>query len=165
MGDIKFEDTRAGTIRNGIDRLAYAEFIKGYWWDNYFTSIFDREKSYIHTGRKEPYYAIKHVVAELKKCNAVRGFVVAEPFQSGDLHIHGIFAGAGPFWKPELLLPWEIWDKLFKRFGRAKVERSTIRKRCLCIAQIYLKQQSRVCDYYELFGNGLSWLDGKIGIN
>lgn len=101
------------TERDGEIRRQYAEWLKSYYWDDMITVTF-------RSPRRDPYYALKAVQNELFKCNARRGFLVAEPFQSGDLHIHGIIAGPAPGFKPELMLPWEIWEILFQRFGRSK---------------------------------------------
>jgi len=136
-------------------RQDYAEWLQGYNWDYFLTSTF-REP------RKEPYYAIRTVWRELKKYGVGRAFLAAEPHQSGDLHIHGIVAGSGPGWLPDLALPWDIYAGLFKRFGRAKVgacnSQEAVTGYC---AKYLLKQQSRVCDYYEVFGNKFAWLEGK----
>jgi hypothetical protein len=141
--------------RGELIREQYAEWLQGYAWDDFLTSTFRRP-------RQEPYYALQSVWHELKKSNVARAFLVAEPHQSGDLHIHGLAAGAGPGWLPELALPWDIYDSLFKRFGRAKVEACNNQGAVSMYCSKYLlKQQSRVCDYYEVFGNTQAWIDGK----
>lgn len=141
--------------RGEIIRQGYAEWLQGYNWDYFMTSTF-------RSPRIEPYYALKHVWSELRNHNVSRAFLVAEPHQSGDLHIHGLAAGRGPGWRPEMALPWEIWSGLFKRFGRAKVEacnnQEAVTGYC---AKYLLKQQSRVCDYYEVFGSKNAWRDGR----
>ena len=140
--------------RDSNTRKAYAEWLQGYHWDYFLTSTF-------RSPRIEPYYALKGVWNELRKSNVFRGFLVAEPHQSGDLHIHGLVAGRGGSWQPVIDLPLDIYAGLFKRFGRAKVEavnsRELVSSYC---AKYLLKQQSRVCDYYELFGNKNAWKDG-----
>jgi hypothetical protein len=142
--------------RGNAIRQEYAQWLQGYDWDDFLTCTFRRP-------RQEPYYALQSVWHELKKSNVARAFLVAEPHQSGDLHIHGLAAGAGPGWKPELKLPWDVYGSLFKRFGRAKVEacnsQGAVSMYC---AKYLLKQQSRVCDYYEVFGDKFAWLNGKI---
>jgi len=143
------------TKRGSLIREQYAEFLQGYNWDYFLTSTF-------RLPRKEPYYALQSVWHELQKSSVARAFLVAEPFESGDLHIHGLAAGRGPGWRPELALPWDIWSGLFKRFGRAKVEACNSQEAVTgYCAKYLLKQQSRVCDYYEVFGNKLAWIEGK----
>jgi len=140
--------------RNGSTRMAYAEWLQGYNWDYFLTSTFRRP-------RKEPYYALQSVWHELEKYHGDRAFLVAEPHQSGDLHVHGLVAGPGPGWVPGISLPWDIYEGLFKRFGRARVEsansQGAVSSYC---AKYLLKQQSRVCDYYEVFGDKREWRDG-----
>lgn len=144
------------TERGYETRQAYAEWLQGYHWDYFATATF-------RTPRKEPYYALKHVWHELHAhSNVDRAFLVAEPFQSGDLHIHGLLAGDAA-WLPAMKLPWDIWQGLFEKFGRAKVEAcndaNAVAKYC---AKYVLKQQSRVCDYYEVFGHARFWKSGSI---
>ncbi|MBA7540092.1 hypothetical protein ES705_32381 [subsurface metagenome] len=142
------------TYRGELIRQQYAEWLQGYNWDYFLTSTFRRP-------RIEPYYAIQSVWHELQKSFVARAFLVVEPHQSGDLHIHGLAAGAGPGWRPELALPWEIWSGLFKRFGRAKVEACNSQEAVTgYCAKYLLKQQSRACDYYEVFGNKFAWHNG-----
>jgi len=83
------------TRRGNLIRQQYAEFLQGYNWDYFLTSTFRQP-------RKEPYYALQSVWHELQKSFVARAFMVAEPHQSGDLHIHGLAAGAGPGWQPEM---------------------------------------------------------------
>lgn len=142
--------------RTNTQREQYAEWLKGYHWDYFLTSTF-------RSPRKEPYYALRAVSGELQKYNVTRSFLVAEPHQSGDLHIHGIVAGRPPGWHPEIALPWDIWNGLHKRFGRAKVEACNSHEAVTAYCSKYiLKQQSRVCDFYQVTGDRLSWQGGKI---
>lgn len=146
--------TRSGTLRGSVIRQHYADFLKGYHWDYFVTATFRK-------ARHDPYYATNAVWNELEKHSAHRGFMVAEPFQSGDLHIHGIVSGPPPGWKPEIELPWNIWDGLFKRFGRARVDLINDRESVsLYCGKYVLKQQRRVCDYYEVFGEPWEWKSG-----
>ena len=143
------------TRRGNLIRQQYADFLQGYNWDYFLTSTFRRP-------RKEPYYALQSVWHVLQSDFVARAFLVAEPHQSGDLHIHGLAAGSGPGWRPEMALPWDIWTSLFKRFGRARVEACNTQEAVTgYCAKYLLKQQSRVCDYYEIFGNKFSWKDGR----
>jgi hypothetical protein len=140
--------------RGSNTRQAYAEWLQGYYWDYFVTSTF-------RVARKEPYYALQSVWHELRKSNVFRSFLVAEPHQSGDLHIHGLVAGRGPGWEPEIALPWDMFDSLFHRFGRARVEACNNHEAVsMYCAKYLLKQQSRVCDYYEVFGSKGAWKDG-----
>ena len=141
---------RGQQIRND-----YADFLQGYHWDYFLTSTFRRP-------RKEPYYALQSVWHGLEQHNVARAFLVAEPHQSGDMHIHGLIAGGGPGWYPEIQLPWDIWTSLHKRFGRARVEACNTQEAVTgYCAKYLLKQQSRVCDYYEIFGNKFAWQYGR----
>ncbi len=143
------------THRGELIRQEYAEWLKSYNWDYFLTSTFNKP-------RREPYYALQSVWHELQKFSVSRAFLVAEPHQSGDLHIHGLAAGRGAGWYPELRLPWDIWQGLFTRFGRAKVEACNSQEAVTgYCAKYLLKQQSRVCDYYEVFGSKNAWYSGK----
>lgn len=141
--------------RGGWTRQQYAEWLKGYPWDYFVTSTFRKP-------RIEPYYALHGVWHQLHKQNVARAFLVAEPHQSGDLHIHGLAMAVRPAdWlardQAEL-----IWHGLFKRFGRAKVEACNSHEAVSAYCAKYLlKQQSRVCDYYEIFGSKSAWRDGR----
>jgi hypothetical protein len=143
-------DKRGDTIRQ-----EYAGWLQSYNWDDFLTVTFRKP-------RIEPYYALQSVWHALQGYNVARSFLVAEPHQSGELHIHGLASGPGPAWRPGIALPWDIWGGLFKRFGRAKVEacnsQGAVSMYC---AKYLLKQQSRVCDYYEVFGNKLAWHEGR----
>jgi hypothetical protein len=144
------------TPRGATIKQAYTDWLKSYNWDYFFTTTF-------RSARREPYYAAKHLWTELKKFNVGRSFVGVEPHQSGELHCHGLIAGVAPGWKPELCLPWDIWNGLFKRFGRSKVEACNSQEAVTgYCAKYILKQQSRVCDYYYVFGDALWWKLGKI---
>jgi hypothetical protein len=138
-------------------REEYAEWLSEYNFDCFFTATFDKNKSLTHTGRREPYYAIKNVWNELAWYNVERGFLVAEPHQSGDLHIHGIIAGGLPQQKT-ISLPWSIEAGLRDKFGIAKVE-APRHHECVTMycAKYLLKQQHRACDYYEVFGDKVYW--------
>lgn len=134
----------------------YAKFLQEYYWEDFFTATFRRP-------RHEPYYADKHIWSELKNYNVTRAFIGIEPFQSGDLHAHGMISGNISGWRPEMKLTWDIWEGLFNRFGRAKVEACNSAERVseYC-AKYILKQQSRACDYYYFHGDKFSWAIGKI---
>jgi hypothetical protein len=114
------------------------------------------------SARKEPYYAMRAVERELIQCNAGRGFLVAEPFQSGDLHVHGLISGMGGY-NTQLLPASEIWERMFKHFGRSRIEPANSQGAVSMYCSKYiLKQQSRVCDYYTVFGSASDWKLGKI---
>jgi len=143
------------TERGNKIRQDYAEWLQGYNWDYFLTSTFRKP-------RRDPYYALQGVWRVLKQHFVARAFLVAEPFQSGDLHIHGLAAGRGPSWYPELQLPWDIWAGLFKRFGRAKVEACNSQEAVTgYCAKYLLKQQSSMSDFYEIFGSKNAWQDGR----
>lgn len=138
-------------------RSAWADWLKAYHWDYFLTSTF-------RSARREPYYALKHVWNELKKHNVARAFLGAEPFRTGDLHIHGIVAGAYSWnydsfipWKPGIDLPWDIWQGLFKRFGRAKVEACNSSEAVTAYCAKYVLKEQRRADHYEVFGESVFW--------
>lgn len=142
----------------------YAEWLQGYRWDDFLTVTFRQ-------SRKEPYYALRHVGNALRNShNVARAFLVAEPHQSGDLHIHGIIAGSEVqgrgFYGVEgnnMDTPTGIWGDMFRRFGRSKVEPCKNHEAVSMYCSKYiLKQQSRVCDYYEVIGNKLAWERGRL---
>jgi len=153
--------------RVGDTRIKYAEFLMKYYWEDFITVTFRKP-------RKEPYYAAKAVWNSLKHFNVTKAFLAVEPHQSGDLHIHGIISGNIRGWQPELKLPWDIWEGLFSGYvneygmkvpgyGRSKVElcNSSERVTMYC-AKYILKQQSRVADYYYIYGDKFAWLNSKI---
>jgi hypothetical protein len=142
-------------IRAGKEREQYASWLQKYHWDYFLTCTFRKP-------RREPYYALKHVWQELRQHNVKRGFLACEPHESSDIHIHGIIAGNYGFgivnWKPEMASPFDIWHGLFKRFGRSKVELCNSHEAVTAYCSKYiLKQQSRVLDYYEVYGNKYAW--------
>ena len=136
-------------------RESYADWLKQYHWDYFFTSTFRKP-------RKDPYYAIQAVWRSLQWNNVRRAFLCCEPHQTGDAHIHGIIAGAGPGWYPEIDLPWVIWNDLFKSFGRAKVTACNNQAAVAgyCAKYILKKQEGK--DHYEVFGTKLNWHDGLL---
>ncbi len=146
-----------GSQKRGQEiRQHYAEWLQGYNWDYLATITF-------RSPRREPYYALTHAWSELGKHNVARAFLGVEPHQSGDLHIHGLLAGPAPGWRPEIELPWQIWDGLFHRFGRARVEACNTHAAVTAYCSKYiLKEQDRVADYYGVYGSQLSWQGGKL---
>jgi len=180
-------DDICGT-RTQKEREQYSEWLQTYRWDYFLTATFDPGKGCaIHAkgesqyvmdrvtgqavrseytrGRKEPYSALKAVSGELVKHNVARAFLVAEPHQSGDLHIHGIVAGSVRNGRNLMESPGEIWSALFKRFGGAKVEPvHGAGQVCMYCSKYVLKQQSRTADYYEVYGNKLAWERGKLEV-
>lgn len=146
----------ANKYRGQALREKYAEYLQEYYWEDFFTITF-------RTARKEPYYAAKSVWSELVKYNVKKAFIAVEPFQSGDLHVHGIMSGNIRGWFPEMALPWEIWGGVFKRFGRSKIEACNSPEAVTLYCTKYLlKQQSRVCDYYYLMGDKFAWDNSRI---
>jgi hypothetical protein len=142
--------------RTNLQREQYAEWLQGYRWDYFFTCTF-------RDARREPYYALEHVTSELVRHNMARGFLVAEPLQSGDLHTHGIIAGSVRQERNLMAEPEVMWQGLFKRFGRSKVEYChTVAAVTMYCSKYILKQQSRACDYYKIYGNKLTWERGKL---
>jgi hypothetical protein len=144
-------------IRGRLIRDQYSQWLQTYFWDYFVTVTF-------RSPRKEPYYALQHVWHSLQNYNVARAFLACEPFKSGgDIHVHGIVAGRSPGWRPEVRLPWEIWQGLFNRFGRSKVElcNSLAAVSNYCTNYI-LKDQSSSMDYYELFGDKFAWQQGKL---
>lgn len=142
--------------RGGRTKAQYAEWLQGFNWDYFMTATFRKP-------RVEPYYALKAVFGELENYGVARAFLGAEPFQSGDLHIHGILAGPAPDWRPGISLPWDIWNGLFVKFGRAKVEAcNNLESVTAYCAKYVLKQQSRVCDYYAIHGLKVHWDGGRL---
>jgi hypothetical protein len=145
-------------------REQYAEWLQGYRWDYFMTATF-------RSPRKDALPALKHVWHELReRHNVARAFLVVEPHQSGDLHLHGILAGSrveggGYFGQDSnnMDTPSGTWEGLFKRFGRAKVEPCNNHEAVSMYCSKYLlKQQHRVCDFYEIYGNRLTWERGKL---
>ena len=137
-------------------RSHYSDMLKAYNWDYFFTVTF-------RSPRREPYYAMKHVWSDLQKHHVGRAFMGVEPFVSGDLHIHGLLSGRPPGWLPEIDLPWDIWDSLFHRFGRSKVEacNSPLAVASYC-SKYVLKAQSSCIDHYDFFGDAFNWKGGLL---
>lgn len=141
--------------RTDQEREQYAAWLKKYHWDYFMTVTF-------RSPRKDPLPTLKHVWHELEDHNVKRAFLGVEPHQSGDLHIHGLLAGAygsgSTSWRPGIDLPWTIWEGLHKRFGRSKVEACDSNEAVTAYCSKYiLKQQSRVADYYEVYGDKIAW--------
>lgn len=140
-------------IRNG-----YADWLKRYYWDDFITVTF-------RSNRREPYYAMKHVWSELQRGNVFRAFMGCEPFKSGDLHIHGLVAGAGAGWRPRIELPWDLWYRLFKRFGRTRVEPANSHEAVTAYCSKYILKQQHIADHYEVFGEKPAWRYGELNID
>lgn len=131
----------------------YADFLKSYNWDYFMTVTFEKP-------RLDPYYAMKTVYNTLEKNNVARAFMGCERFKTGgdELHIHGLVSGPPVGWKPEINMPWEIWEDLFEKHGRSKIEAANSQEAVSGYCSKYiLKDQSKVMDYYDFFGSKLSW--------
>jgi hypothetical protein len=136
-------------------REAYASWLQQYQWDDFLTVTF-------RSPRKEPYYAAKTVWHELQKSGAGRAFLGVEPHNSGDLHIHGIISESIPGGRPSIDLPWNIWNRLFERFGRSTVEmcRDPVAVTSYC-AKYILKNQGPM-DHYYVMGSTAAWKLGRL---
>jgi len=129
----------------------YSDWLQTKHWDYFFTTTF-------RSPRKEPYYALNHCWHELKNHHVARAFIGVEPHKSGDLHLHGLLAGRGGGWQPEIKLPWDIWEGLFERFGRSKVEACNSQEAVTAYCAKYvLKAQSSASDHYGVYGTKFAW--------
>lgn len=133
-------------------REGYAKFLQEYDWDYFGTITF-------RSARRDPVPAIKHVYKELKKSGVKRAFIGAEPFKTGDLHLHGIMQGTG---LPGIETPKEVWKRCFDRFGRTKIEyiksKEDVANYC---AKYVLKAQNNVSDHYQFCGKAYQWRKKK----
>ncbi len=128
----------------------YAEFLQEHHWDYFLTVTFRKP-------RMDPYYAIRDVWRCVEDHQATRGFLVAEPHISRNLHIHGIVSGAPPEWRPEIDLPWVIWNDCFHRFGRSKIDLVRSQGDVAGYCSKYVVKQLNQGDHYEIFGSKLDW--------
>ena len=142
-------------INNTTVRDAYADFIQSYHWDYFATVTFK-------SPRKEPYYAIKNVWRECQKVGAARGFLVAEPHESGDLHIHGLLATAAKGALPSLALPWDVEGSMRKRFGISRVEACNSAEAVSSYCAKYVTKQDGQIDHYDILGAKWEWTESKI---
>lgn len=92
----------------------------------------------------------------MRDMNAYRAFIVAEPFTTGDLHIHGLTTHNQ---HQKQMLPWQIWNVLFERFGRSTVRMvdSHKLKASYYVSKYVMKGQNRQIDHYEFFGESKAW--------
>lgn len=103
---------------------------------------------------------MKHVYNALKQNNIGKVFMGVEPFVSGDLHIHGLISGRGPGWLPEVDPPKKVWDNLFHKFGRARVENCHSLENVSGYCSKYImKKQNGYMDHYDFFGDKNAWLE------
>lgn len=135
-------------------RKAYSEYLQQYRWDYYATVTF-REP------RKDPYYAMKAVSGFLwRESGAGRAFLAAEPHKSGDLHIHTIMAQPikrGYRIYPGMGTPEEVWQGLFDRFGRSKVEPIRGAGDVSDYCSKYVLKGQKVADHYSFLGPAGMW--------
>lgn len=104
---------------------------------------------------KREYQALRNVWSSLIKMNASKGFMGAEPFKQGHIHVHALVGGRRGVEDRQLIKqPHEIWKSLFKKFGRSKVERiisvEDVSKYC---SKYIMKEQHFSQDTYSVVGN------------
>lgn len=138
--------------RSGVNRVReqYADWLTRYNWEDFITITYK-------SPRREPYYALKHAWTTLKSHGARTGFLVAEPHQTGFLHLHGLISGPPPPWRPPLELPWDIEQDLRKRYGISGVRpvREVGGASGYC-AKYILKSQDTM-DLYDVCGESFWW--------
>ena len=133
-------------------KTAYADWLLTYNWAYFFTSTFRKPRS-------SPYYALQAVWKWLFIHHEVkRAFLVSEPFKTGDLHVHGLLAGArnqGVYVSPRIPsidLPSGIWSGLYNAFGRNKVEGIKSGQDVANYCSKYILKEDGAFDCYEIFG-------------
>lgn len=137
-------------VLSGEIRKQYSDFLQTKHWD-YFVTVTYR------SPRKEPYYALNGAWRVLKSNHVGKAFLVAEPHQTGDLHLHGLVAGYPPGWKPEMSLPFDMWGDLYKAFGRSAVSPIAEIGGVTSYCAKYVLKSEYSADLYELFGNQVAW--------
>lgn len=90
-------------------------------WDYYWTVTFKRP-------RRDSLSVIRDITTELHRQGCSRAFIGCEPFKvSHNLHAHGLLLGTSfaHLTRDAGYLPGSathVWEKLFRRFGRSRVE-------------------------------------------
>lgn len=98
-------------------RTAYADYLQSQNWDNFITVTFRRDW-------RDTIKASEAVWGALHRCHVQKAFLAVERhrYPNWSCHVHGLISGYEGGWYPQMLLPWEIWQTLFSRFGRSQVE-------------------------------------------
>lgn len=142
---------QAEFLLNGSSiRGHYSEWLQEHHWD-YFLTITYRQP------RKEPYYALQQGWHCLERHGAGKAFLVAEPHQTGMLHLHGIVSGVSPTMRPPLSLPWDIWSDLHRKFGRSQVAPIREIGGVAAYCSKYVLKSRNTMDLFEVFGDKYSW--------
>ncbi|KKL79983.1 hypothetical protein LCGC14_2009400, partial [marine sediment metagenome] len=103
-------DTRA--------REAYGSYLESLSWD-YFVTVTFRKPWRDAIKAHEAVWGTLH-----SECYAKRAFLAVErhKYPSREVHVHGLISDYDGSWRPNVLLPWDMWEKLFHHFGRTRVE-------------------------------------------
>lgn len=105
-------------IRDFQVRSAYSDYLQSQHWDYFITVTF-------RSNWRDSIKAHEAVWDRLHfDCFAERAFLAVERhhYPNWNCHVHGLVSGYSGDWKPEMLLPWKMWEKLFRAFGRTSVE-------------------------------------------
>ncbi|GAI10042.1 unnamed protein product [marine sediment metagenome] len=105
-----------GRVRDTATREAYATWLESLHWDYFVTVTFRRP-------RVDGIRANDRVWSTLEACHVKRAFLATERFKwSRELHVHGLLSNYDGTWYPRMALPWDMWERCFKVYGRTTVE-------------------------------------------
>jgi hypothetical protein len=133
-------------------RCAYSDYLQSYNWDYFLTATF-------RGSWRDSLKASDAVWEALYGCNAQRAFLAVEKhrYPNWNCHVHGLVSGYSPGWEPPMLLPWEIWQTLFQRFGRSQV--SAVRS-IEDVASYCSKYVVKRMSHYGFYGQTMFWRNG-----
>ena len=116
--ELGYEQFEREAILDTRAREAYSSYLESLSWDYYATVTF--RKPWRDTIKAhEAVWGVLH-----SECHAKRAFVAVEKhrFPSKEVHVHALISDYDGSWRPNVLLPWDMWSKLFHHFGRTQVE-------------------------------------------
>lgn len=103
--------------RSTESRNSYAAYLQSLNWD-YIVTVTFRKARYDGIKTLESVWSSLH-----NDCFTKRAFLATENHRyPGSVHVHGLVSDYDGKRKPNMVLPWQMWDSLFRRFGRTTVD-------------------------------------------
>ena len=136
-----------GRIRDTRTRNAYADWLQTLHWDYILTVTFRKP-------RVDGIRANSLVWEALHNLNCSRAFLATERYKyAKDIHIHGLLAEQ-PGWLPGISLPWVIWERMHKLFGRSTC---SLINSPGDVATYCSKYVTKAVSDYGFYGNRVFW--------
>lgn len=115
---MKYEQYDNGQAADFRARSAYADYLQSLHWDFFITVTFRNHWRDSIKAHEAVWNALHY------DSNVKRAFLAVERhrYPNWQVHVHGLVSDYDGSWRPGMLLPWSMWENLFKRFGRTRVE-------------------------------------------